>query len=134
MENNSPENVSLSVMFLARKVILPLAPKNSHLPGRRDRNLWAFWDRKGTPKNLCDKDFAELSGEHFGAICLKTLISGCGAAFLLTVGAFLWRVPNPLVANPLVAERAFPTSDYWSLTGVAGCAEEMRQEPVGIFQ
>ena len=30
-------------------------------------------DRKGTPKNLCDKDFAELSGENSGAICLKTL-------------------------------------------------------------
>ena len=27
-------------------------------------------DREGTPKNLCDKDFAELSG----AICLKTLV------------------------------------------------------------
>ena len=30
-------------------------------------------DRKGTPKNLYDKDFAELSGEFSGAICLKTL-------------------------------------------------------------
>ena len=28
---------------------------------------------KGTPKNLCDKDFAELSGELSGAICLKAL-------------------------------------------------------------
>ena len=28
-------------------------------------------------------------------------------------------------ANPLVAERAFPTKDYWGLTGVARCAEEM---------
>ena len=28
-------------------------------------------DGKGTPKNLCDKDFAELSGEFSGAICLK---------------------------------------------------------------
>ena len=39
-----------------------------------------FWrdksaDRKGTPKNFCDKDFAELSGELSGAICLKTLVS-----------------------------------------------------------
>ena len=38
-----------------------------------------FWgspqirDRKGIPKNLCDKDFAELSGELSGAICLKKL-------------------------------------------------------------
>ena len=31
-------------------------------------------DRKGTPKNLCDKDFAELSGELSGTICLKTLV------------------------------------------------------------
>ena len=34
-------------------------------------------------------------------------------------------VPNPPGANPLVAERAFPTSDYWGRTGVARCAEEM---------
>ena len=32
-----------------------------------------FRDRKGAPKNLCDKDFAELSGELSGAICLKPL-------------------------------------------------------------
>ena len=31
-------------------------------------------DRKGTPKNLRDKDFGELSGELSGAICLKTLV------------------------------------------------------------
>ena len=31
-------------------------------------------DRKGTPKNFCDKDFAELSGELSGAICLKTFV------------------------------------------------------------
>ena len=31
-------------------------------------------DRKGTPKNLCDKDFAELSGDISGAISLKTLV------------------------------------------------------------
>ena len=36
-----------------------------------------------------------------------------------------WRVPNPPGANPLVAERAFTMSDYWGLTGVARCAEEM---------
>ena len=27
--------------------------------------------QKGTPKNLCEKDFAELSGELSGGICLK---------------------------------------------------------------
>ena len=31
-------------------------------------------DRKGTTKKLCDKDFAERSGEFSGAICLKTLV------------------------------------------------------------
>ena len=31
-------------------------------------------DRKGTPKNFCNKDFAELSGELSGAIFLKTLV------------------------------------------------------------
>ena len=36
--------------------------------------------------------------------------------------ALHWRVPNPPGANPLVAERAFPTSDYWGRTGVARCA------------
>ena len=29
--------------------------------------------RKGTTKQLCDKDFAKLSGELSGVICLKTL-------------------------------------------------------------
>ena len=47
------------------------------------------------------------------------------------------RVPNPPGANPfkLVAERAFPASDYWGRTGVARCAEEMtgicRDSPPG---
>ena len=36
-----------------------------------------------------------------------------------------WRVPNPPGANPLVAERAFPTSDYWGRRRVARCVEEM---------
>ena len=31
-------------------------------------------DRKGTTKKLCDKDFAERSGELSGAIHLKTLV------------------------------------------------------------
>ena len=51
-----------------------------------------------------------------------------------------WRVPNPPGANPLVAERAFPTSDYWGRTGVARRAEEMtgvctrlRRPPRGPF-
>ena len=31
-------------------------------------------DKTGTPKNFCEKDFAKLSGELSGAICLKTLV------------------------------------------------------------
>ena len=34
----------------------------------------SFRDRKGTPKNFCDKDFAELSSELSSAICLKSLV------------------------------------------------------------
>ena len=34
-------------------------------------------------------------------------------------------MPNPPGADPLVAERVFPTSDYWGCTGIARCAEEM---------
>ena len=34
-------------------------------------------------------------------------------------------MPNPPGANPLVAERAFPTSDFWGHTGVARRAAEM---------
>ena len=45
---------------------------SSLLSGRVPRTI--FRDRKGTPKNFCDKDFAELSGELSGAICLKTLV------------------------------------------------------------
>ena len=30
--------------------------------------------QKGTTKKLCDKDFAELSGELSGAICLQALV------------------------------------------------------------
>ena len=43
-----------------------------------------FSDRKGTPKSLCNKDFAELSGELSGAICLKTLALSGSALELFT--------------------------------------------------
>ena len=32
---------------------------------------------------------------------------------------------TPLVLTTWVAERAFPTSDYWGRTGVVRCADEM---------
>ena len=52
-------------------------------------------DRKGTPKNFCDKDFAELSGELAGAICLKTPVLVGSALelfrkFLGAVRAIFW--------------------------------------------
>ena len=38
--------------------------------------FYSNWGRefKGTTKKLCDKDFAERSGELSGAICLKPLV------------------------------------------------------------
>ena len=39
-----------------------------------ERQIQGIRDRRGTPKNLCDKDFAELSGELSGAIRLKPLV------------------------------------------------------------
>ena len=52
-------------------------------------------DRKGTPQNLCDKDFAERSGELSGVICLKTLVLVGSALELFrkcfgTVRAIFW--------------------------------------------
>ena len=57
--------------------------KKQESPTSRDACFLAFCcfctnhfvrDRKGTPKNFCDKDFAEFSAELSGAICLKTLV------------------------------------------------------------
>ena len=42
-----------------------------HLKQKKDP---LFGDRKGTTKKLCDKDFAERSGELSGAMGLKTLV------------------------------------------------------------
>ena len=42
--------------------------------GRPRQKCFFGGDRKGTTKKLCDKDFAERSGELSGAICLKTLV------------------------------------------------------------
>ena len=39
---------------------------------------------KGTPKNFCDKDFAEFSGEFSGATGLKTFVL-LGSAFELFI-------------------------------------------------
>ena len=44
------------------------------LLGRCLRLLQSFGDRQSTTKKLCDKDFAERSGELSGAICLKALV------------------------------------------------------------
>ena len=41
---------------------------------KRRRSQQKLGNRKGNTKKLCDKDFAERSGELSGAICLKTLV------------------------------------------------------------
>ena len=61
---------------------MPQVPRNggqfnrSHVEERWVRTASGpfFGDRKGTTKKLCDKDFAERSGELSGAICLKTIV------------------------------------------------------------
>ena len=66
--------------FLAREsseAELTCHPSNRQgwfLPLSHVQALPQFGDRKGTAKKLCDKDFAERSGELSGAICLKTLV------------------------------------------------------------
>ena len=55
----------------------PFAWKTPAPPGglqTQKVNLYAlFRNRKGTPRNFCNKDFAVLSDEFSGAISLKTL-------------------------------------------------------------
>ena len=36
--------------------------------------VFLFRNRKVITKSLCDTDFAELLGEHPGAICIQTLV------------------------------------------------------------
>ena len=75
---------------------------------------WLFWgswnpdfnicpslrDGKGTPKNFCDKDFAELSGELSGAICLKAFLRGGGRVYLEPLGSRNF-IRHPLCPPPL---------------------------------
>ena len=51
----------------------PPPPPKKGIPCKR---IWAKNElqQKKSPKNFCDKDFAELSGELSGEICLKTLV------------------------------------------------------------
>ena len=66
--------------------------------------------RKGTPKNFCDKDLIELSGELSGAICLKTLLL-LGSAlelfrkFFGAVRAIFWRWGSFLAPEFFFADR-----------------------------
>ena len=66
-------------------VMWPL-PSRAGSAAKRDGEV--VKDGKGTPKSLCDKDFAELSGELSGAICLKTLVS-LGSAPVVLFARFL---------------------------------------------
>ena len=74
-----------------------------------------FWERtqKGDPHKLFFTGILEVK---------KGVPNG---PFSATKSLVYWQVPNPPGANPLVAERAFPTSDYWGRTGVARGAEEI---------
>ena len=69
-------------------------------------------DRHGTPKNLYAKDFAELSGELSGVICLKALVLSGSARELFrkcfgAVRAIFWplkgstKIKTFLVRRPL---------------------------------
>ena len=69
-----------------------------------------FQGQTGTPKNFRDKDFAELSGELSGAICLEALVLlgsalelfrkffGTLRAIFLVLGSFL--APDIFLLNP----------------------------------
>ena len=82
-------------IFVARQAD---SPESLAFPIRAN-HATIIGDRKGTPKNFCDKDFAELSGELSGAICLsKPLFHWVMTSsppelfrkFFGTVRAFLW--------------------------------------------
>ena len=88
----------MSQVSLGRPEFVPVTP-----PGHPTAKflyvifLYRFFSlhKKGTPKNFCDKDLAELSGELSVAICLKTLVL-LGSAlelfrkFFGTVRAIFW--------------------------------------------
>ena len=54
-----------------RLVLLAMSPR---IDSFTYQGKTSIRDREGTPKNFCDKDFAERSGELSGVICLKTLV------------------------------------------------------------
>ena len=75
-------------------------------------------DREGTPKNLCDKDFVELSGELSGAICLKTFCywvvpSNCSEKSLVLFARVFWLWGSFLALNrgPSFSQQKGPCFD-----------------------
>ena len=89
--------------------------------------IWVFlgfsslsWDREGIPKKLCDKDFAELSGELSCAICLKTLVlqGKCPRLvqkFFGAVRAIFWLWGSFLALDLCIFRLLWPKFGSWSL-------------------
>ena len=67
--------------------------------------LMLLRDRNGTPKNLCDKDFVELSGELSGAICLK---NPCFIGRALELFSKNFGTVRAEIITELILERAGP--------------------------
>ena len=76
-------------------------------------------------KSAFDSLFKEQTG--FSRYLRKSLLTPQIARNHPKPPIFPRSVPTPPGANPLVAERAFPTSDYWGRTGVAGICRYFQQ-------
>ena len=66
-------------------------------------------DRKGTLENLCNKDFARLSGELSGAILLKTLVL-LAVPFLVDISAPKKKYLAPPLKIPQFAADTLPAA------------------------
>ena len=71
VQNSSLKETSHSTSTL--RSLIEREREREPLPKQHEHPLpFSFWG-KDTPKDFCNKDFAELLGELSGAICLKTL-------------------------------------------------------------
>ena len=62
------------ILLQLDEVSLPFHTLRTLYPQESPEPLQLFGDRESATKKLCDKDFAERSGELSGAICLQTLV------------------------------------------------------------
>ena len=75
-------------------------------------------DRKGTPKNFCDKDFAERSGELSGAICprlVQKVLWCCSCDSLVLVFCFwplILIVPKRCVSRETPRQQTFESAIF----------------------